>query len=56
MNKIRVGLIGCGAISERHFEAINSLKEFELVAVSDVVAKKAEKAGKEYKTLLYSKV
>ena len=47
MEKIGVGLIGCGAISPRHFEALKQLSEFKLVAVSDIDPKAAKKAGEE---------
>ncbi len=44
--KIGVGLIGCGAIAPRHFEALRQLAdEFELKAVSDIDLAAAKKAG-----------
>ena len=54
MNKIRVGLIGCGAISPRHFEAIKQIPEFELKAVSDIDKNAAKKAGLEQKVDYYA--
>ena len=45
--KLRVGLIGCGAISIRHFNAIKEIPEFELKAVSDIDEATAKKAGEE---------
>ncbi len=47
MEKIGVGIIGCGAISPRHFEAIKQLPELKLLAVCDIDAKAAQKAGAE---------
>jgi len=41
MEKIRFGIIGCGAVSQAHIEAIKSIPEAELVAVADVVEEKA---------------
>ncbi|MFW5980285.1 MAG: Gfo/Idh/MocA family protein [Halanaerobiales bacterium] len=47
--KYNVALIGCGRISTKHIEAIVSNKqEMELLAVSDLVAKKMDKAILKY--------
>lgn len=46
MNKIRVGLIGCGRIAQRHAGHIYKLGK--LVAVCDVNHEKARKLGEEY--------
>ncbi|MEP1033655.1 Gfo/Idh/MocA family oxidoreductase [Ekhidna sp.] len=46
MNKVRVGLIGCGRIAQRHAGHIAKLGE--LAAVCDVNAEKARKLGEEY--------
>jgi len=54
MKKIGVGLIGCGNVSARHFEAIKAVKELELVAVSDIVPERAKKAGTEQGVDWYS--
>lgn len=54
MARIGVGLIGCGAICPRHFEALKQLPEFELKAVSDIDAAAAEKAGKEQSVDYYT--
>ncbi len=37
MRRLRLGLVGCGRISKRHFEAINqNKKEIELAAICDI--------------------
>ena len=35
--KIRVGIIGCGGISESHLPNLNKFEDVELVAFCDVV-------------------
>lgn len=46
MKKIKLGLLGCGRISGKHFEAIERLKEIEVVAVCDIVKERADNAAK----------
>jgi UDP-N-acetyl-2-amino-2-deoxyglucuronate dehydrogenase len=41
----RVVLVGCGRISERHFEAIAGQPSLKLVAVCDEIAARAKEAG-----------
>jgi UDP-N-acetyl-2-amino-2-deoxyglucuronate dehydrogenase len=41
----RVVLVGCGRISERHFDAIASQPQLHLVAVADEVGDRAREAG-----------
>ncbi|MBF0208624.1 MAG: Gfo/Idh/MocA family oxidoreductase, partial [Oligoflexia bacterium] len=37
MKKIRIALVGCGRISQKHFEALARLENyFELVAICDI--------------------
>ena len=52
MEKIRIGIIGCGGIANgKHLPAIKNLSEkgrVELVACCDIVKERAEKAAKEY--------
>jgi len=43
--RFRVVVIGCGRISERHFDAIASQPSLQLVAVCDAVAERARAAG-----------
>ncbi len=52
--RIGVGLIGCGAISPRHFNAIREIPEFELKAVSDINPAAAQNAGEEQKVDYYT--
>ncbi|PIN85361.1 MAG: hypothetical protein COV47_02545 [Candidatus Diapherotrites archaeon CG11_big_fil_rev_8_21_14_0_20_37_9] len=54
MEKIGIGLIGCGEISARHFNAIKELNDLELKAVSDSDPAAAEKAGKENNVPYYT--
>jgi Predicted dehydrogenases and related proteins len=42
---IRIMLVGCGRISERHIDAITENEQLELVAVCDEVAERARTAG-----------
>jgi UDP-N-acetyl-2-amino-2-deoxyglucuronate dehydrogenase len=44
---IRIGLIGCGRISDRHIEVLTNLESARLVGVTDIIKDRAEaKAGK----------
>lgn len=45
---IKIGLVGCGRISPRHFESITGNPEFKLTAVCDIMKDKAETAGRKY--------
>ena len=51
---INIGIVGCGRISGKHFEAINKLENCGIVAVCDIVEERAKelanKAGCEYYT------
>src|SRR3978361_1483559 len=42
---IRIMLVGCGRISERHIDAITANEHLELVAVCDEVTDRARAAG-----------
>lgn len=46
--KYRFGIIGCGAISSVHAQAITSLHNAELVAVADVAPEKAGKISSQF--------
>ena len=48
MKKLRVGVIGCGRISIRHFMPITSIEEIELVACCDIKPERADEAAKQY--------
>jgi len=47
--KIKIGLIGCGRISARHFSAIEAIPEIELRAVCDIKIERAKKVAQKYK-------
>jgi len=51
--KIKIAIIGCGRIAGHHCRAISESNEFELVAVCDLVAGKAEEYAKQFGTLVY---
>lgn len=42
---IKVAFVGCGRISERHFEAVRELQDVELVAVCDPRIERAQNLG-----------
>jgi predicted dehydrogenase len=45
---IRCVLVGCGRISDKHFDAIASHPELELTAVCDIVEERARAASARY--------
>jgi UDP-N-acetyl-2-amino-2-deoxyglucuronate dehydrogenase len=45
MSVTRIALLGCGRISQNHFEAIKKVPELKLVAVCDEVPDRAKAAG-----------
>ncbi|MCQ4088529.1 Gfo/Idh/MocA family protein [Saccharibacillus sp. JS10] len=48
MEKIHIGLIGCGSISDAHLQAYASHPEVKLVAVCDLNLKRAEQVASQY--------
>lgn len=54
MEKVKVGIIGCGGIANgKHLPALKNLSEsgrVELVAFCDIIEERAQKAAKEYGT------
>lgn len=48
MDKIKVGIIGCGNISSIYLKNLKLFKSVELVAVSDIDLKRAEAKAEEY--------
>ena len=48
MKKLRVGVIGCGRISVRHFIPLTSIEDVELVACCDIKKERADEAAKTY--------
>jgi UDP-N-acetyl-2-amino-2-deoxyglucuronate dehydrogenase len=51
---IRLALVGCGRISERHFEAITEHPDLMLVAVADDVPERARLAGEKHAVPAFS--
>ena len=47
MDRLRVGVIGCGSISGTHFHALRNTEYAELAAVCDIRPDRMEKAAKE---------
>ena len=50
MDKIRIGIIGCGGIAnQKHFPALKAYsEECEMVAVCDIIEERAQKACEQY--------
>ena len=49
MDKVRIGIIGCGGIANgKHLPALSKLDDVELVAFCDIIVERAQKAAKEY--------
>jgi len=54
--KIKVGIVGCGVISEAHLKAYKKDKRVEIVSVCDIDKDKAEKIGKKYGVKAYGDI
>ncbi len=55
MDKIKIALVGCGRISQNHFESLKTLKNHcELTAVCDCVPERAEAAANKYGAKAYT--
>ena len=52
--RFRIALVGCGRISERHFDAIAKTPSLRLVAVCDDVAERARQAGEKMSVPFYT--
>ena len=49
MEKLRIGIIGCGGIANgKHMPALSRLKDVEMVAFCDIVEERAKKAALQY--------
>ncbi len=49
MDKVRVGIIGCGGIANgKHMPSLKQVAECEMVAFCDIIVEKAEEAAKKY--------
>ena len=53
MEKLRVGVIGCGRISVRHLLPLTSIDEVELVACCDIKKDRADEAAEKYGSKAY---
>jgi UDP-N-acetyl-2-amino-2-deoxyglucuronate dehydrogenase len=54
VEKLRFGLVGCGVIGPLHAEAIASLPDAQLDAVTDVMLERAEKLARPYGARAYT--
>ena len=45
MEKLRIGLVGCGNMMNVHAAAVNEVKDVEVVAVCDIVPENAQKVA-----------
>lgn len=52
--RFRIALVGCGRISERHFDAIAKTPSLQLVAVCDDMAERARQAGEKMSVPFYT--
>ena len=49
MDKVRIGIIGCGGIANgKHMPSLKKLPDVEMVAFCDIIVERAEKAAREY--------
>ena len=55
MNNIKFGLIGCGRISAKHFEAIAQIENAEIISCCDIIEKKATETSEKYNIKTYYK-
>ncbi len=54
MNEIGFGIIGCGAISAAHIDAVENTPGARLAAVSDIAQERAEKVAREHNCAAYT--
>ncbi|HXE61512.1 MAG TPA: Gfo/Idh/MocA family oxidoreductase [Gemmatimonadaceae bacterium] len=52
--RFRIAVVGCGRISERHFDAIARQPSLQLVAVCDDIAERARQAGEKMSVPFYT--
>ena len=49
MDKVRIGIIGCGGIANgKHMPSLKKLPDVEMVAFCDIIVERAEKAARDY--------
>lgn len=49
MEKIRLGIVGCGKMMKNHIEGVQLLKNVEVTAFADIVSERAEDLAADYK-------
>lgn len=54
MNKLRIGVIGCGRVSVMHLGSIALFEDVELIACCDIKSDRAENAAKKYGVKAYT--
>ena len=52
--RLKFALVGCGRIAKKHTEALNELKEAELVSVCDLKENKAKEYGEKFDIPYYT--
>lgn len=53
MNNLKIAIVGCGRIANRHAGHIQKTQGTELIAVCDIVKEKADTLGTEYSAQIY---
>jgi len=53
MDKLKIAIIGCGRIAQRHAFNISNTEGLQLTAVCDIVEAKADKLASEYRAKVY---
>ncbi len=53
MKELKVAIVGCGAVSKRHFEAVSENVNTTLVACCDIVPEKADRIAEKYSLKAY---
>ncbi len=48
MDEIRIGLVGCGRISNNHFEAIEQIEGAKFVSCCDIIEKRAQESANKF--------
>ncbi|MCF7794245.1 MAG: Gfo/Idh/MocA family oxidoreductase [Candidatus Cloacimonetes bacterium] len=48
MKNLKFGLVGCGRISSKHFEAIQQIDKAEIVACADIIEERAQNAAEKF--------
>ena len=50
---IKFGLIGCGRISNKHFEAIAEIDSAQIISCADIITQRAKDASEKYEINRY---